>query len=248
MFDLTPTFPPLLSGHGIAADQSVMDWAKRGAQAGTLGAGDFVWSKATNQMRFALVLEPEVKRYRCAEIVYVALVAFGDAAGALIPPEVAITYQWPNVIQMNDGQIGMVDLVVSEAETDGIPDWMVLDMEIKLTPDFADMNPGENYHRTTMWDEGCGEITCTELLESTSRHLVNLIHTWTEDGFKPIHELWQGRISKEEPLTRNQIMNDMKFLGVDEIGNGLLITNGQTQSYPVADVLNDLRVQSSVYS
>ncbi len=253
MPEAAPTFPPLLNGHNVSSKERPLDRARARAMSGEWGAGDLVWSQAINRLDFALVLEPEVDRARCAEMVYVTMVAFGDAAGALIPPEVAITYQWPNVIQMNDGQIGQVDLIVSDEEVDGIPLWMVLNLEILLTPDVADMNPGENYHRTTMWDEGCGEITRTEILESTSRHLVNVIHTWSEDGFKPVHELWQGRLSKEEALARSlvdsrSIPDGARFIGVDEIGNGLLSFKDQTKPYAVVEILNDLRRQAKIAS
>lgn len=245
MIDVTPTFPPLLSGHSIGIDEDPMDWACARAQDGKLGAGDLVWSEVQNQLRFALVLEPEVERARCAEIAYVAMVAFCDAVGALIPPEVAITFQWPNVIQMNDGEIGMVDLIVSDDELDGIPTWMVLGLDIQLIPDFADMNPGENFHRTTLWDEGCGEINRTELLESTSRHFVNMIHTWSEDGFKPVHAHWLGRLNKKNQLAPGQSPDDLKFVGIDEIGNGLLAFDGRTNSHPMIETLSELRKQAA---
>ena len=80
-------------------------------------------------------------RHRCGEMVFVAMTAFGDAAGALIPPEVAITYQWPGCILMNEGQIGYVDLIIAEEEADGVPDWMVLSIDIQMKPDFEDLNP-----------------------------------------------------------------------------------------------------------
>ncbi len=243
MSDNQPTFPPLLRGHNIAAEESVLAYACGRAQEGALGAGDLVWSATNRQLSFAVVLEPEVHRDLCSQMIYVAMVAFGDAAGALIPPEVAVTYQWPNIIQMNDGQIGDVDLLVSSGENDGVPSWMVLSVQIQLSPDLAEANPGENYHHTTLWDEGCGEITWTEMLESMSRHLVNVIHTWSEDGFRPVHEQWLGRLSKADPLARDLDVGDSKFVGVDETGNALLALDGRTNSHPLIETLTELRRQ-----
>lgn len=237
MTDFLPTFPPLLSGHVADTDENPLKSAAIQADAGQLGAGDLIWSDDGKRLHFAVVLEPDVTRDRCGEMVYVAMVAFGDAAGALIPPEVAITYQWPNVIEMNDGQIGAVELVISDEEDAGIPEWMVLGVEIQLSPELSDMNPGDNYHQTTFWDEGCGEITQAQLLESTSRHLVNVIHTWSEEGFKPIHEQWSGRQSKANPLVRDAQLSGLKFVGIDEIGNGLLSNGNKTDSHAVIDMM-----------
>jgi len=231
-----PTFPPLLSGRGLTVGKDPFGHACAKAKRGEAGAGDLFWSEVTESLRFALVLEPDVAWERCGEMAYAAMVAFGDAAGALIPPEVAITYQWPNVIQMNDGQIGSVELLVGEDEQEE-PAWMVLGLNVRLVPDFADMNPGENYHVTSFWDEGCGDVTRTDLLESVARHLVNGIHTWSEDGFKLIHEQWLGRLNKDAQLSREFAVPKARFVGLDEVGNGLLSVGGETVSYSLIDVL-----------
>ncbi len=215
--------------------------AQAEAEAGHLGAGDIVWVDETDYLRFALVLEPEVLRERCGELVYVAMIAFGDAAGALIPPEIAITFQWPGSIQMNDGQIGFVDLIVSDDANDGIPDWMVMSLDVQMRPDAAELNPGERYHLTTLWDEGCGEISCTELLESTSRHLINAIHNWSEDGFKPVHQQWTGRLSKSAKLAIDYPGKDQVFVGVDESGAGLIKTGSETTSVSMPQALAEAR-------
>ena len=247
MTNQMPTFPPLLNGIGIAADEYPSDWVVSRLVKQQHSAGDFIWSETSDKMRFALVLEPEVKRPRCAEMIYVAMLAFGDAAGAIIPPEIAITYQWPNVIQMNEGNIGFAELIVSDEHENDVPDWMVLSVEISLTPSFIDQNPGENYDYTTLWDEGCADITGIELLESTSRHLVNVIHTWSEDGFKPIHEQWCGRLNKTNAIAPSLNGKDKTFVGIDEVGNGLLRIDGKTRSIAVLAALDNLR-DSSVHT
>ena len=237
MTNILPTFPPLLSGHVAGPVENPLSSAANQAQTGKLGAGDLIWADDHKRLQFAVVMEPEVPRARCAELVYVAMVAFGDAAGALIPPEVAVTYQWPNVIEMNDGRIGTIELVISDKENSDVPEWMVLGIEIQMLPELSDLNPGENYHHTTFWDEGCGEITQIQLLESSARHLINVIHTWSEEGFRPIHEQWSGRQSKANPLARYAKLDGLKFVGIDEIGNGLLSDGRETNSHTVTDVM-----------
>ena len=237
-----PTFPPLLTGHRLAAEKNPFNWATSRARKGRLGAGDLAWSQDTGSLRCALVLEPEVGRERCCEILYVVMAAFGDAAGALIPPEVAITYQWPSAILMNDGQIGYVDLVLSDEETNGVPDWMVVGLDIRMAPDTGVNDPGREIDKTTMWDEGCGDITRTALLESAARHTVNLIHNWSEDGFRPTHEQWWGRICRERKLADGvDHTPEQSLTGLDESGNAIIAGPNGTTCLQTVEVLQQLR-------
>ena len=239
-----PTFPPLLTGHRLAADRNPFNWAVSKAGKGKLGAGDLAWSEDARSLRLALVLEPDVPRKRCGEILYVVMAAFGDAAGALIPPEVAITYRWPSAILMNNGQIGFVDLVLSDEDIDRVPDWMVIGLDIRINPDPGTADPGLDINNTTMWDEGCGGITRTALLESVARHSVNLIHNWSEEGFGPTHTQWWGRVSKEMRIADGIDLDPgQTLMGLDETGNALMSGNGETVALHTIDALTELRNQ-----
>ncbi len=232
-----PTFPPLLKGHRIASGKSPLKHAKAHVLKGEFSAGDLIWSDDQYNLRFALVLEPEVDVSRCGEMLYVAMVAFGDAAGTLCPPEVAINYQWPNVILLNEAQIGLCGLALSETSTAELPDWMIVSLDISMKPEKFINDPGEEAWRTTMWDEGCGDISRTQLLESTSRHLLNWIHTWSEEGFKPIHDQWVGRFSKDDKLISG--LSENEYLGLDESGNALVKFNDEMRSLDTIEVLGN---------
>ena len=65
-------------------------------------------------------------------------------------------------------------------------------------------------------------MTRTELLESTARHTLNAIHNWSEDGFRPVHEQWTGRLSKENPVAVPISSDIDRFIGLDESGNALV--------------------------
>jgi biotin-(acetyl-CoA carboxylase) ligase len=244
-----PTFPPLLSGHRLAAGIFPMAWAAAKAAKEQLGAGDLAWSEETDDLRLALVLEPEVERARCQEIIYVAMVAIVDSLGALCPPQVAFTYKWPSIILANGAQAGSVDLVISKSGS-GVPDWMVLSLHIRLKPGAAHAEPGSDPGRTTLWDEGCGMLGHKELVESISRHLVNLIHLWTEDGFKPIHEQWRGRLSSDGPIAARiaEQLGDGTLLGLDETGNAVVRTGAVTRAISMLDALERLRAGGEAVS
>ncbi len=245
MRDPLPTFPPLLTGHKLALEIVPADWAKARAAKGALGAGDLAWSVDVDNLRLALVLEPDVPRERCPEIVFAAMVAVGDAIGALSPPEVAVMYQWPSVILANEAKVGYVDLVVSETGQADVPDWMVLSLHLYLRPTRGGREPGNDLSRTTLWDEGCGQLSCARLLESVSRHLVNLIHRWSEDGLKPIHDQWWERLFPKAQLADGALAgdDDGSLLGLDESGNALIKSAAGTRAVATMDALERLRTQ-----
>ena len=236
-----PTFPPLFTGHSIAVGHDPLIWAQEHAQVGKLGAGDLVWSKDSNNLRFALILEPDVVQARCAEILLVAMVSFGDAVGALVLPENSVTYRWPNQIFLNDAQVGVSDLIISNELTNGVPNWLIVSLNARLLPDISANEPGENPEITTFWDEGCGELTRNKLLESVSRHLLAGIHSWSEDGFKSVHEQYSGRFCRNQKLV-SEINATGEFIGLDESGNAIL-KNGESKLLLTIDTLNSLREQ-----
>ncbi len=240
-----PTFPPLLTGHDVKSPARAFDHALAGARAGTLGAGDLVWSRNTQRLECALVLEPEVPRARSMEILPVAMVAFADAFGALAPPEVGVLYRWPNKLRINAGEIGEMRLVASEnSDGDGVPDWLVLDLGVQMRPAKMIDDPGTDMDFTNLLEEGCGEITRSELIESYARHLLTWIHSWTIDGFRSVHDAWLDRAEDKESevaLLYDGATLTGTFMGLDESGNLLLRDGKETRLLTVEQALGNAR-------
>jgi len=243
MRDPKPSFPPLLTGHELDSAIAPAEWAVGGVKKGRLSAGDLGWSASRDDLRFALVLEPETPRPRCPEILYAAMVAVGDAIGALGPPEISVRYRWPSVILVNDAEAGYADLQIAEAETAGVPDWMVFALDLRIRPRTGDAEPGRDVRRTTLWDEGCSGVGRTALLESVSRHVVSLIHSWSEDGFKPVHEQWSGRLSETDAIADRALPDNQSasLLGLDESGDAIIRHGEETDSLATMDALERLR-------
>jgi len=219
-----PKFPPLLTGHKSTDPAGPFRQAQTGAGEQRLGAGDLIWSIDETQLRFAIVLEPEVDRQRCHEILFVLMVAFADAFGATAPPEVEMTYEWPNKFLANGAEVGSARLALANQEIDGIPQWMVIALSIRMAPRRGDPEPGHDRSRTTMWDEGCASISAVSLLEATARHFLAWVHGWEEDGFKGIHQTWSQRLAMgkryECDYQGRRVAGEP--LGLDEHG-GLLV-------------------------
>lgn len=139
---------------------------------------------------------------RCAEMLALGAVAFGDASGALIPAELAITYSWPGQLRLNGAALGQVQLSMAESPAHTPPDWLILSLNARLRPPPDGPEPGHMATQTSFWDEGCGSIAPCALLESLTKHLVNWLHRWEDQGFDPISRHWWARLDPAQPLAQ----------------------------------------------
>ncbi|MFN0262996.1 biotin/lipoate--protein ligase family protein [Tepidamorphus sp. 3E244] len=221
-----PEFPPLLTGHEIGADEDAFVRATEGARAGRLEAGDFLWKRTRDAFDTAIVLEPDVPRARAAEFAFVAQVAFADSFGAISPPEVALTFGWPNALRLNGGRIGHLRLAISpEDDADGAPLWMVAGLSLVVRHERYDVEPGNMPDITTFEEEGCGDVDTIELISSFARHLLVWIHTWSEDGFAAVHETYLFRADGHKEDTELESGGQSAsgtFMGLDENGGALI--------------------------
>ena len=237
-----PTFPPLLNGHSVKSPMDHFSHAVSGAISGDFGAGDCIWSRNTHRFDCAIVLEPDDPLNISKQIMHVAMVAFGDAFGALAPPEVGAMYSWPGDLRINGALVGEVRLAVSpERGENDCPLWMVLGIGAEMAGQPENLDPGENPDETSFFEEGCGDITRSEMIESFCRHFLTWLHTWEEDGFAPIHRAWMERAEKhnrEVSLTHNN--QDLKgvFLGLDDGGDMLIKIGDETRLLSVELAMN----------
>ncbi|MGI9407118.1 MAG: biotin/lipoate--protein ligase family protein [Hyphomicrobiaceae bacterium] len=219
-----PTFPPLLDGRGVSVPDQSFAVAVDGARSGELGAGSVIWARNTSVMDWAIVLEPEVPLGQATQMVPLALVAAGDCVGALTPPQVGLMFRWPGDIMVNGGKAGFAEIAASSDDVNAVPDWMVVRVMIRITGDDRH-EPGERPEETSLDEEGCGDLTRTQLVESYSRHFMTWMNTWTDDGFHPVHSAWLYRAwGLEESFSAEVAGRRVSgtFAGLDEDGNLLL--------------------------
>jgi biotin-(acetyl-CoA carboxylase) ligase len=241
-----PLFPPLLKGRPVPPGVPAHSVALADAAAGRAGAGDIYWSRSEDRLSMAVVLEPDVPLARAAQMQHVLMVAFGDAFGAIAPPEIGVHYRWPGDILVNDAKAGEVATFVPVGcEASAEPDWMVVSLDVNITLDLSVPDPGERMESTTLHEEGAGEVDRTQLAESVSRHFLTWIDTWTHDGFKPVHENWVGRMAGDgKPVTVRDGARSLtgRMTGLDEDGNLLFSAGeGQVAGLSLLDAIN--RVQ-----
>lgn len=229
-----PEFPPLIRGIAANADDDPLKIAFMKAEAGELSAGDLIWSRRTDSACLAIVLEPEVSAESALCMVPLAMVALADSIGAIGPPNMPITFDWPKTILANGAVVGSVDMVfppLADRRSDAPFAVLTLTLDIMWNPDknIGDkqpaIEPGQNLMRTVLHEEGAGDLDRTMIIESWARHFTTWVDTWEQDGFKPVHENWLFKAHNRNqdvtiPTARGSETG--LLLGMDENG-GLLV-------------------------
>lgn len=236
-----PTFPPLLTGRVAIDPPDPFACAGEAAARGDAAAGHVFWLPGEETMQLAVVLEPEVPATRATQMHFAMLVAVGDALGALGPPETAVFYRWPDTILVNGAVAGRVRLALpEEAGPEDVPDWLVVGLEMVLLRPADAPEPGDEADRTTLAEEGLGDIGASLLIESVCRHFLVWIHHWTDDGFRPIHDSWMARMEDrggDTTIVHDGTPHTGRVLGLDEEGNLMLQTDDGVAVLPFAPVV-----------
>lgn len=219
-----PGFPPLFQGLATAGADP-FDVARSEADAGC-DAGLVAYDITLDRLRAALVFAPEVSLRDAMIMLPICGIGFQNALGALAPPEVSVHLAWQGDIRVNGAVCGALKVAAAPHDADRAPNWLVVGLTLTLWSDAADA--GTTPDQTTLFDEGCGEVDATHLLEAWVRHTLVWINRWEEDGVKPVHDEWTGLVHG----VSQQIDIDGSsgtFLGVDENFGLLLQQDDQTQ-------------------
>lgn len=239
-----PTFPPLLTGYAVKGDVAPLVAALEAIARGDAGAGDFFWSRLFETARCAIVLEPETDAGSSLVMVPLAMVALGDALGAIGPPNLAITFAWPNQILANGALVGTVTMDFPDiTEADEHPDFAVLTLDLALNwqaDNETASAPGTDLRHTVLHEEGCGDLDRTVIVEAFARHLLSWIDSWEQDGFKAVHAAWLFKAherEKEMSVVTDTGVKKGRMTGLDELGGLLLKDADEMLLIPLSSVL-----------
>jgi biotin-(acetyl-CoA carboxylase) ligase len=192
----TPILPPLLTGHAVPAGVDPVRHALDAVVSGRLGAGDLVWSRATDVAAAAIVLEPDVPWGDVLQVVPVMLLAVCDALGAIGPPDLPLMIRWPATLTANGGSVGGVTIdVPGPTALDAIPDFAVVGFSITLVlPEALRDAPGRDVEVTALHEEGCGDIDASAAIGATARHFLSWLDAWRHGGFAALVPELTGRL------------------------------------------------------
>jgi hypothetical protein len=164
--------------------------------AGEAGAGTLVHVGRFDLAEFAVVLEPEEPLRKARRALYAGLVALADALAAHAPPELPITFDWPDAVRVDGGLVGGVRLAwPKRANEDEPPKWLVFAAMIR-TVAMGGEEPGLHPLSAALEDEGFGEFGSDRLVESFAHHLMTVLDLWKEHGFR---ELVKGYLPRLGP-------------------------------------------------
>ncbi len=233
-----PVMPPLFQPLAVTPE---IDPFERGLQVAAEGAeaGSVLWSIGQERCQAAVVLAPEHPLEDSLPIVLVAMLGLGDALGALLPPVVAVTFSWPDRIEVNGGVVGGVRMAGARTEKPSdVPDWMVVGYGLARSRT-GDAEPGHRPGHTTLADEGC-ELACIDLVEHFSRHFLAWINRWQEDGVGPVRQAWLSRatgLSGSIEVASGPHKKQGIFTGLTDTGSIRLMRNGITQTVSLEEAM-----------
>jgi BirA family transcriptional regulator, biotin operon repressor / biotin---[acetyl-CoA-carboxylase] ligase len=236
-----PQFPPLYRPFAVTLEidpfERCMSVAAEGVEAGTL-----LWSIGQEACECAIALAPEQSREASLPVALVTMLGLGDALGSLVPPVVAVTFGWPDRIEVNGGVIGGVRMACGPtASPAAVPDWLVVGFGVAIRGPWGEGGePGDDYYRTTLAEEGCADLQTTDLLEAFARHFLAWLHRWQEDGVGPVQQAWLARATGLGTTVEIDIggqKRDGTFAGLTESGAIRLDKDGVTQTISLEDAM-----------
>jgi biotin-(acetyl-CoA carboxylase) ligase len=183
-----PRLPPSFTL--VALREAGDAFAHAQAIAETEGAGTLVWARRFDVAEFALVLEPQEPLRLARRALYPASNALALALAAHAPPELPITFDWPDAIRIDGALVGGVRLAwPAAAPEDEVPDWLVFGVQIRTVV----MRAGEAGLRPLLGgldESGFEELSPAALIEAFTRYFLRELDRWNEYGFDAAREHW----------------------------------------------------------
>ena len=170
------------------------------------------------------------------------MLGLGDALGALVPPVVALTFGWPDRIEINGGVVGGVRMASARTEKPSdVPDWIVIGFGVAMRRARADgPEPGHRPGHTTLADEGCARSQTIDLVEHFAAISSAWINRWQQDGVAPVRQAWLSRaagLSSSIEVGSGQHKKQGIFTGLTDTGSIRLMRNGITQTVSLEEAM-----------
>jgi len=178
-------------------------FAHASSVASEAGAGTLVYVGRFDLAEFAVVLEPEEPLEIARRALYAGLVALADALAAHAPPEMPISFDWPDAVRVNGGLVGGARLGWPRGAPENEPPaWLVFGAMIR-TVAMGDDEPGLHPLSAALEQEGFEDFDSGRFVESFARHLMVAIDAWQEMGFAEVAKSYLARLAPESGVRRD---------------------------------------------
>jgi biotin-(acetyl-CoA carboxylase) ligase len=233
-----PSFPPLFQAQEVSGPVDPFDKARAMASLGC-DAGVLVYSITSDRLRAAIVFAPEIPLKQAMQAFCACATGFQNAFGALAPPEVAMHLTWEGEIMINGATCGQLQAAASDDAANSVPDWLVIGLEVWLIPQRED-EPGNTPHLTSLYMEGCADVSPLELLEGWARHSLVWVNELIVGDAAALHGEWRELLHGVGSDLTLDVAGQTKtgtFLGTDADFSLLLRTETDTCLIPLTNVL-----------
>ena len=187
-----PALPPGFAA--VPGEQDAWDAAIRGAAAGD-DPGSVRWSSADGALDIAVVLAPDRPMPDSGPIVALGALALFDALATLAPPQLPIHLLLPDGLAVDGGRVATIRAAMAQPPSDTPPDWAVLGFQVAVQA--GDAEPGRTPDRTSLHEEGFGDVTAGDILVNTLRHLLVWLDAWGQDGAAALDPALRQRMARQ---------------------------------------------------
>lgn len=177
----------------VAGGADAWNAAVRGASAGD-DPGNVRWIHADGVLRAAVVLAPDRPMADVGPILQLGALALFDALATLAPPQVPIHLLPPDGLAVDGGRVATVRAALAPAPADAVPGWAVLGFEVSTEDRTAE--PGRTPDRTSLHEEGFGDVTAEDVLMNALRHLLAWMDAWAEEGAAALEPATRQRAAR----------------------------------------------------
>lgn len=218
---LPPVFTARVAPPGADAFREALTLADR---EGSDAAGTLLLVGRAGILDVAVILAPDEPLASARRVFLAAMTALADAVGSHGPPEMPLTFAWPDTLVFDGARLGGGRLGWPEGcAEDAVPDWLVFSAMLILSKTEAG-DPGLTPNSTALDEEGFPAEIRDPLVESFARNLVHTFSVWSEDGFSGIAARYLAHLPTPAGLK----------VRIDPVGDIIL---GDAERWPLAPPL-----------
>lgn len=154
---------------------------RQSAGRGRLGR---VWSSPEGNLMCTLIIAPQIKREKLAEIAFVAGLALYDGVHELVP-EAKLSLKWPNDVLLEGAKLSGI-LIESLDHQRGI-------LAVGLGLNLAHYPDDTPYQAISLKAASGQDFPAQIAFEAVAAQFDIWLQRWEKEGFTPIHESWCQR-------------------------------------------------------
>ena len=214
-----------------AADGTLV-WAER--QTSGRGRRGRRWESPAGNLYMSLLLRPAVPLAQAGQIGFLAALAIAETCAALLPHR-AVACKWPNDVLIDGKKVAGL-LLESEAQPDGVVDWLVLGLGVNV----ASHPEGMEFPATSLSAAG-GKADVETTMAMVANAFAIWYRRWLAEGVAPARDAWLARAAGIGGAVRVRLETRTEegiFAGLD--GEGALLLHKAGAAAPLRVTAGDL--------